>query len=179
MSLGNSRGGLLAMGVALGAASLVAACGIGALGATDANLATAKSRASTGADLYAQQCAGCHGQRGEGHGSNPAIIGAGALPMYPRDKSDSATSTLSDPNQLEEEARARPAGAPSREPFRTADKVHKYVSQNMPHPADRAGSLSAEQYWAIINFMLVAHGSAVPDDGITAENAGSVDVEPK
>ncbi len=178
MSLGHSRGGLPGLSVVGIVASLATACGIGALGATDANLAAAKSRASTGADLFAQQCAGCHGQRGEGHGRNPAIIGAGALPMYPRDKSDSASSTLSDPNQLEEEARNRPAGAPTREPFRTVENVHKYISENMPLPADRAGSLAPDQYWAIVNFMLVAHGSAVPEGGITAENAGSVEVEP-
>jgi mono/diheme cytochrome c family protein len=179
MSLGHSRGKLLGLSLVGIVVSLAAACGVGALGATDANLAAAKSRASTGADLFAQQCAGCHGQRGEGHGRNPAVIGAGALPMYPRDKSDSASATLSDPNLLEEEARNRPAGAPTREPFRTAESVYQYVSKNMPNPPERAGSLAPDQYWAIINFMLVAHGSAVPEGGITAANAGSVQVEPQ
>lgn len=179
MSLGHSRRGLIALSVMAIAASLGVACGVGALGATDANLAAAKSRASTGADLFAGHCAGCHGQRGEGHGRIPAIIGAGALPMYPRDKSDAATATLSDPNQLEEEARARPAGAPTREPFRNADSLYKYISENMPKPDERAGSLKPDEYWAILNFVLVAHGSAVPEGGITPENAATVPVEPQ
>jgi hypothetical protein len=47
----------------------------------------------------------------------------------------------------------------------------------MPLPAAKAGSLSAEQYWAIINFMLVAHGVQVPPEGVTEKNAGTVKLQ--
>jgi hypothetical protein len=49
----------------------------------------------------------------------------------------------------------------------------------MPLPKSKAGSLKPEEYWAIINFMLIAHGSAVPAGGITPENAASVQIAPK
>ena len=42
-------------------------------------------------------------------------------------------------------------------------------------PAEAARtSLSAEDYWAIVNFMLVAHGVQLPPEGVTANNASSV-----
>jgi len=44
----------------------------------------------------------------------------------------------------------------------------------MPLPEKRAGSLSPEAYWSIVNFMLLAHGVAVPEGGVTPDNAGTV-----
>ena len=49
----------------------------------------------------------------------------------------------------------------------------------MPLPKSRAGTLKPEEYWAITSFMLIAHGSAVPEAGITADNAKSVAIASK
>jgi hypothetical protein len=104
----------------------------------------------------------------------PRILGAGALPEYPQERNLNADPAAGDPELLRLEAQSRPSGAPWRDPFRTAQDLHNYVSKNMPLPEDRAGSLSAEQYWAIINFMALAHGVPVPPGGVTEKNASSV-----
>lgn len=58
--------------------------------------------------------------------------------------------------------------------FETAADVHAFVSKEMPLPKSKAGTLSPDDYWALVSFMLVRHGVAVPSGGITAENAASV-----
>ena len=109
----------------------------------------------------------------------PAIIGATALPEYPRDKSLSTSPALSNNAAQQAQDSNRPPGAPSRDPFRTAQDLFNYVSTKMPLPKSRAGTLKPEEYWAITNFILVAHGASVPDGGITPENAGSVQIAAK
>ena len=156
----------------------IVACGVAQLGATEANLAKARSGAQAGGDVYGQQCAGCHGERGEGTAKGPAVMGAGALPVFPSDQDRAGKSQFSDPDTLEEEARARPAGAPSRDPFRNALDLFNFVSTRMPRPKDRVGSLQPDQYWAVVNFILTAHGSAVPEGGVNASNAATVEIAP-
>lgn len=162
-----------ALALALGA------CSATPLGATEPNLANAQKKAAPGSDLFGRECAGCHGKRGEGMSNAPAIIGATALPEFPRDKSLSTSPALSNNAAQQAQDSNRPPGAPSRDPFRTAQDLFNYVSTKMPLPKSRAGSLKPEEYWAITNFMLVAHGSSVPEGGITAENAGSVQIAAK
>jgi hypothetical protein len=104
-------------------------------------------------------------------------MGAGALPEYPRERNLNADPAAGDPELLRLQAQTRPAGAPWRDPFRTAQDLYGYVSKKMPLPAKQAGSLSAEEYWAIINFMLLGHGVEVPPEGVTAGNASSVKLQ--
>jgi hypothetical protein len=104
-------------------------------------------------------------------------MGPGGLPEYPRDTSDSS-QTFTDPAEIVNQVQTRPPGTPSREPFRTAGDLFNYVSKNMPLPKAHAGSLSAEEYWAVVSFMLTAHGSSVPEAGVTPQNADSIAVEP-
>jgi mono/diheme cytochrome c family protein len=154
--------------------ALAAACAGTPRGATRANLAKARSGSPQGSDLFHQHCAGCHGKRGESVTGAPRILGAGALPEYPRERDLKADPASGDPELLRLQAQTRPSGAPWRDPFRTAQDLHRYVSEAMPLPADKAGSLTAEQYWAIVHFMLLAHGVQVPPEGVTANNASSV-----
>lgn len=156
--------------------ALAAACSATQLGATDANVATARQKASLGAQVYEKECAGCHGQRGEGLSAAPPVMGASALPTYPRDQSANPAMAAgpAQPNQ----DTARPAGAPTRDPFRTAQDLYDYLSQRMPLPKSRAGTLKPDEYWAVLNFMLIAHGTPVPEGGVTAENAKSVPISP-
>jgi mono/diheme cytochrome c family protein len=167
--------------VALTAATLtisLGGCAGGQLGASDEALSEARSDFTQGADLFSAKCAGCHGARGEGSERGPAVIGLGALPVYPSDHDRATNSAFSDPQTLEEEARARPAGAPSRPPFRTASDVYGYISAEMPLPKDAVGSLAEQEYWAILSFMLAAHGVELPDNGVNANNAASIKVKP-
>jgi mono/diheme cytochrome c family protein len=149
-------------------------CATMPLGATVANLDKARRGAPSGSALFEQSCAGCHGSRGESAKSAPRILGEGALPEYPAEHNVNADPAAGDPELLRLRARSRPAGAPSRDPFRTAQDLYRYVSTNMPLPADQIGSLSSEQYWSIVNFMLLAHGVALPPGGVTQSNASSV-----
>jgi len=164
---------LAAFGIALGA------CTSTPLGASEPNLANAQQKAGPGGELFQKECAACHGKRGEGLTNAPAVIGSGALPTYPRDQSLSTNPALSNNAQQQAQDSSRPPGAPSRDPFRTAQDLFSYTSTKMPLPKSRAGSLKPEEYWAIVNFMLLAHGSAVPDAGVTADNAASVQIAPK
>jgi mono/diheme cytochrome c family protein len=156
------------------AVALVTACAATPRGATETNFARAKSGAPNGATAFTRECASCHGARGESGGNIPQILGEGALPEYPRARDLNASPTAGDPESLKLEAQSRPPGAPWRDPFRNARDLHNYVSKHMPLPKERAGSLSPEDYWAIINFMLLAHGVQLPPEGVTAENAAQV-----
>jgi cytochrome c len=154
--------------------AMTAACASTPHGATDANMAKAESGSPEGFASFKRNCAGCHGERGQSVSRAPRIMGQGALPEYPPEPNLNADPAAGDPELLRLRAQTRPAGAPSRDPFRTAEDLYRYVSKNMPLPADKAGALSADEYWKIINFMLLAHGVPVPPEGVTAANASSV-----
>jgi mono/diheme cytochrome c family protein len=170
----NSRYISTTAGLSLTFALVSSGCASTPAGASDANLARAKSQASQGAELFARECASCHGQRGEGMASAPSIIGVGALPLYARENSSGPAFT--DPAQLQIQSQSRPPGVPKREPFRTAEDLHEYVSTHMPLPKKRAGTLKPDEYWAIVNFVLAAHGTNLPEGGITPSNAGTIKI---
>lgn len=153
---------------------LLAACAGTQRGPSDANFAKARSGSPAGFALFEEHCASCHGERGESVGKAPSILGEGALPEYPREHDINADPAAGDPELLRLRAQTRPLGAPSRDPFRTADDLYRYVSKNMPLPAQKAGSLSPEHYWAIVSFMLLAQGVALPAEGVTPKNASSL-----
>lgn len=137
-------------------------------------MAKARNGSPQGFALFEEHCSGCHGERGESGSRAPRLMGEGALPEYPPERNVNADPAAGDPELLRLRAQTRPAGAPWRDPFHTADDLYRYVSKNMPLPAQKAGSLSPEQYWAIINFVLLAHGVQVPPEGVTANNASSL-----
>jgi cytochrome c len=166
--LSRSKSLLVFGGALLGA--LASACNSTPAGASDAALAKAKDQASTGASLFAGRCASCHGERGEGKAYAPAIIGGGALPVYPRDNSSSPTTT--DPVQLQMQAQSRPPGAPSRGPFHTAQDLFDYLSKHKPDQSLQ--TLTPPDVWALVTFVLIAHGREVPAGGVTPENAAHI-----
>jgi mono/diheme cytochrome c family protein len=151
--------------------ALAAACSVTPRGASDASLAIAKDKATQGAKVYERDCGSCHGQRGEGV-TAPPIMGADGLPTFPRDPSQSTLAANTDPNEQQLRQQLNPGGMPSRQPFKTAQDLYEYTRLKMP--AKRAGTLSTEDYWAVINFILVAHGASVPDKGIDSDNARTV-----
>lgn len=168
-------------GVVFGAALLCvatfqSACATTPLGATDAQLAKARAATPTGAEVYAAQCARCHGDRGQGK-SAPQLIGVGGLPKFPRASSD-RTQQFTDPQEIDQQVHTRPPGTPTREAFNNAGDVFNYVSKNMPK-GDLAGTLKPEEYWAVVTFILTAHGVQLPPEGVTPQNAESIGLEPQ
>jgi cytochrome c len=156
--------------------AIVTACAATQFGATEANLARARTVTNRGNELFAKECAECHGDRGEGLAQAPSILGPGALPVYPRDSAGAGSLAINDPEQLRIRQQTRPAGAPWRDPFRTAQDLFGFLKT---HPAKkRAEPVAAADYWALVTFMLAAHGSAVPADGVNADNATSVTIQP-
>ena len=134
-------------------------------GATDANLAKAKKR-PPGAELFQKECAGCHGNRGEGMSGNPAPW------VLARCRSTSATRRPRRTRRCSSRRSTAPTSpwAPIRAgEFKTAQNVFDYVSTQMPLPKSKAGSLTPEQYWAVVNFMLVSHGVNVPQEASPPE----------
>ncbi len=155
-------------------AAIMGACATTPYGAAEADLAAARSGAAGGAALFHRQCAGCHGERGEGGSSAPRVLGEGALPEYPRARNLNADPAAGDPETLRLNAQSRPQGAPWRDPFRTANDLHHYVSENMPPSEQQRSALTPSDTWAIVDFMLRAHGVAVPPTGVSEANAKTV-----
>ncbi len=149
-------------------------CAAMQLGATPAEIAQARGQAEPGANVFASWCAKCHGQRGEGIGAAPAILGPGALPEYPRNVGGPESSALSDPQLLQIEAQARPAGAAWRDPFRNAQNLFDFISTHMPK--GRVGDLKPAEQWAVVGFILAAQGASLPAGGIGPANASSIQI---
>jgi len=149
-------------------------CTVTPLGATDDGIAKARAASAPGAEEYDHQCASCHGKRGEGLTTAPAVMGTGALPTYPRDDNSSSNPAFATNAPVQGDS-TRVPGQSKREPFRTAQDLYDYVSSRMPLPKSSSGTLKPEQYWAIVNYILIANGTtAVPAGGVTEANAKAV-----
>jgi mono/diheme cytochrome c family protein len=153
---------------------VVLGCAATQLGATPADLAQARSQSGKGANVFAGECAKCHGQRGEGVGNTPAVLGPGALPEYPRSTVSSGDPGLNDPQLLQIEAQARPAGAAWRDPLRNAQDLFDFTNTHMPK--GRTGAVSPDDNWALVSFMLAVQGASVPAGGIGPANASSIQI---
>jgi cytochrome c len=140
------------MGVMAWAFSIVcvAACG----GATpEAASASGEDQVATGAKLYAANCASCHGSGGEGDAKVPAVVGKNALPLD-----------------------AKPPSEARKSKFHTAADVFQFVKGNMP--PNKGGSLTDEQYAAILAFDLKANGVDLGGKKIDATSASSFVLHP-
>lgn len=155
-------------------AALALGCGATPPGAESANLANAKSRAGTGSALYDRACATCHGPRGEGLAGAPPIVGVTGLPRYPRDQS--GVQLYQDPAQIQRQAQMRVPGTSSRAEFVTARDVHEYLRRHLTEveKPPSAGDISDDDLWAILTFVLIAHGSDVPPEGLSPDSAAAV-----
>jgi mono/diheme cytochrome c family protein len=109
-----------------------AACGGASAEGAATTSASSGDQAGNGKQLFAKNCASCHGAAGEGGGQVPALVGKTALPLDP------------------------PSGSSRKAKFHTAADVFQYVKANMPPGG--AGSLTDEQYAAILAFDLKANG---------------------
>jgi len=155
-------------------------CGLAALhcattqtGATVEDLGRARDQAAQGATTFTNECAKCHGQRGEGLGGATAILGPGALPEYPR-AGGAGDPMVIDPQQIQIQAQTRPAGAAWRDPFRNALDLYGYTVKHLPK--NRTENLKDGDYWAVVSFVLAVQGASLPPGGISAANAASIPI---
>lgn len=110
------------------------------------------AQVALGQRLYGERCASCHGAAGEG-GRGPRVVGLaeGALPLDP------------------------PEGRKLRKTqFVTVADVATFVVENMP--MGQPGSLTTEQYLAILAFDLKANGIDLGQDKLTMEKAGELTI---
>ena len=108
-----------------------------------------EEQAAEGAKLFAKHCQKCHGNEGQGTRKAPPVVGADALPLDPR------------PKQKVRKGQ-----------FHTAEDVLEFISKNMP--AKKGGSLTAEEYEAILAFDLKANGVDVSQAKIDPNTAANI-----
>jgi mono/diheme cytochrome c family protein len=161
---------VMALSVVLGAG-----CAVVAFGASDANLERARSQATYGSGVFERECADCHGPRGEGRGAAPPIMGQGALKRYPREDSTFQASYSGHDGQ--EGARRAPPPEFGRPEFVNAQGLQTYLVYHMPKIKKQP--LTEQDYWAVVNFILLGHGIEVPADGISKDNGSRVAINPR
>lgn len=121
-----------------GSLALVTACGGSPTDAksgddTTKPPTTFSEQVTRGGEVFGAHCAKCHGNGGEGTAQAPAVVGPSALPLDP------------------------PASAKVRKSqFVTVADVANFVTKNMP--GDAPGSLSEDDYFAVLAFDLHANG---------------------
>lgn len=101
--------------------------------------ASQSEQVAAGSDVYAADCAECHGERGEG-GTGPAVI----------DESRRIAS------------------------YESTDRLYDYVSRTMPF--DAPGSLSENQYWNVIAYLL-GENELLPVDVVLGPDSDPVVLE--
>jgi mono/diheme cytochrome c family protein len=113
------------------------------------------AQAAAGEELYGKHCAECHGKNGN-DGKAPALVGldAGALPLAPPPK-----------------AKFRKTN------FKTVADVAAFVVKTMPPKAP--GSLSTDEYYAILAFDLKANGIDLGDKKLDGALAATLDIPRK
>lgn len=120
---------------------------------SSAPFATASEQVAHGGKVFADHCARCHGASGEGSKKAPRLVGAGALPLEPRDGQERAQR------------------------FRTALDVAQFVTHAMPPDEDDRKKLAERDYWAVLAFALKANGVDVKEP-VGPSNAGSIVLHP-
>jgi cytochrome c len=115
--------------------ALLTACHKASDGSTSLGQTIAEIQIKRGSELFAANCAKCHGDAGQGTEDAPPLVGKDALPLNPR--RDQKVRTAS---------------------FHTAMDVANFVTKEMPPKANLRAKLTSEDYWAILAFALNANG---------------------
>ncbi len=129
--------------------ALALACG----GGKGANAPHPADQVAWGQQLYGDHCAKCHGDQGQGKGRAPPVVGKDALPLSPR-----ATAKF------------------RKTDFHTAKDVLDWVKANMP--PGKGGSLSDEEYAAVVAFDLKANGVDLGGKHVDDSTAASFVLHP-
>jgi mono/diheme cytochrome c family protein len=131
-------------------ASFAIACGGGGGGEATTPQHPA-DQVAWGQDLYGKHCASCHGDHGQGGGA-PAVVGKDALPLD------------------------NPSAKFRKGQFHTAKDVFDFVKANMP--PNKGGSLTDDEYAAILAFDLKANGVDLAGKHVDATTAASFVLHP-
>ena len=116
--------------------------------------ATASNQVEHGAQLFAANCAKCHGDAGQGTEDAPPLVGKGALPLDPRpDQKLRKTS------------------------FHTVMDVANFATKEMPPKASARAKLTTDDYWAILAFDVDANGIKLKEP-LGPNNAKSIVLHP-
>jgi polar amino acid transport system substrate-binding protein len=116
-------------------------------------------QADKGREVFRLQCARCHGPDGQGISNiykgmtAPPLVGPAALPLDPRSYQKMRHFQ-----------------------FRTVRDVYEFASAVMP--ADQPASLSAEDYWNVIAYLLSANGVPVNGKLLTEDEAANLSLGP-
>lgn len=112
-------------------------------------------QAAAGQELYGKHCAECHGKSGN-DGKAPPVVGLdkGALPLDPA-----------------------PTAKFRKTQFKTVADVADFVVKSMPPKAP--GSLSADEYYAILAFDLKANGIDLGDKKLDGALASTLEIPRK
>jgi mono/diheme cytochrome c family protein len=94
---------------------------------------------AAGQEVYAAECAQCHGEQGEG-GTGPVLIG----------------------------------GNKRIASYETTERLYDYVSRTMPF--DEPGTLSQEQYWDVIAYVL-DENALLPQDVVLGPESESIELK--
>ena len=137
----------LVQGMLAGVAALTLV-GVAAPTRADQTAAGGEDQAAQGGKLFAKHCAKCHGDAGQGK-KGPPLVGKDALPLDPPAK-----------------AKLRKAQ------FHTAQDVAAFVAANMP--PKKGGSLTTDEYYAILAFDLKANGVDVSGKKIDPTTAAQI-----
>src|SRR5262249_25910889 len=124
----------------------LAGCGVG-VGAS-ASAETSVEQTAAGTEMFAADCAKCHGAEGHGTANAPPLVGPDALPLNPR-----------------------PGARLRRTHFHTGKDVLDFIRVYMP--LDQPGALSEDQYDAVLAFVLHANGVDLHGVQVSAANASS------
>ena len=100
---------------------------------------TQSEQVAAGRDVYAAECAQCHGDRGQG-GTGPVVIG----------------------------------GNKRIASYQTTERLYDYVSSTMPF--DAPGSLSEQQYWDAIAYLLDAN-DLLPANTVLGPDSEPIDLQ--
>jgi mono/diheme cytochrome c family protein len=115
--------------------ALVAGCG----GGGDGGAGSQEDQLAAGSDVYAEACAKCHGDEGQG-GTGPVVIGG-----------------------------SRRIAA-----YETTTRVYDYISRTMPF--DNPGSLSEDEYWNVIAYLL-DENSLLPAETVLGPDSDPVELK--
>lgn len=113
-----------------------------------------KDQWSQGVWVYGQQCAGCHGEEGQGDDEDiPPLVGDGSLPP-----------------------RAMSADSSRKIELNTAHDLFAYTSAHMPPLGP--GGLSEQEYWALTAYILFLRNGERRAEPLGPEEAKRIELHP-